>query len=81
MKYLHSIEVKPLPATDTPGTRIKLCSYKLKESVIIPLDYSGINIYDQAAAYLKDKKGIEILHRSEVKTGYILLTDNYISIK
>ena len=73
MKNFNLIEVKYLPATNTRGTRVKLTSRRLKESVIIPFNYSLNHPLEMAEEYLKEK-GLPVVGSGEGdKTDFILL--------
>jgi len=68
MKNYHFISVKYLSATDTKGSRVKLTSHRLKESVTLPFDYQFNCCTDIAEAYLKEK-GHPIIGQCELHNG------------
>ena len=73
MKNLNLIEVKYLGPTNNKGSRVKLTSHRLKETVTIPYDYNLNHPLEMAEAYLKEK-GLPVVGCAEgKKTDYVLL--------
>lgn len=67
------IEVKYLPSTNTQGSRVKLTSLALGESVTIAYNYSLNTITDMAADYLQEQ-GQKIQGKAHSKNlDYIIL--------
>lgn len=74
MNY-HLIEAKYLPSTTTKPGRIKLSSFRFKQSIIIPrgeADYW----YNEAIDYLIDKK-FKVTGNGESKEGMIIITSTF----
>ena len=77
---MHAISIKYHGATNTRGSRVSITSHRFEEKVFIPYDYQYNNIYNMAYDYLISKN-FNIIGLSEVKDGYILLSDTFRSIK
>ncbi len=77
---VHAITIKYIGPTNNRGSRVSITSDRFKERVLISYDYSMNNIYDMAISYL-ETKGFTITGLAETKNGYILITNNFKSIK
>jgi len=77
----HLITVKYLGPTNTRGSRVKLTSYRFKESVTLDYDYSFNSPLEQAKAHL-DNIGFNIEGSGEASdTEYMIISDTFKSIK
>lgn len=74
MKNLQSFTVRPLPPTNTQGTRTKIIDNRFNKSKTIPYDYSLNSHYENAKKYL-ESKGFQIAFLSETKDAYLLLSE------
>lgn len=84
MENYHIIEVKYLGATNTKGSRVKLTSHRLNESITFSYDYSIGNINKQAEKYLKSINQIVIGQAEGKSVDYIILDSvdgQFLSIK
>lgn len=75
MKNLKGFTVKYLGATNSRGSRCQIIDNLRGTKIVLSWDYNFSNVLDLALDYLKDK--INIVGTTEIKEGYIILTDNF----
>lgn len=74
IQNMHGIEVCYLPATNTRPSRVKLFSHALKQTKIIPYDYTKNSIHEMAIEYLTTcTENKNIIAMVETKKGYMLI--------
>lgn len=77
---MHAILVKYHGPTNARGSHVSMYSYRFGVRVSISYDYSTRDIGEMAYNELV-RRGFNIIGISEVKEGYILLSDTFDSIK
>lgn len=83
MKNFNIITAKHIWSKRQDNIMVKLSSYRLKESIIIPYDNdvaSGNPALETAVKYL-ESKGFDIVGKSEDKEHYLIITNTFQSIK
>jgi hypothetical protein len=76
----HLIEVRFLSPTDYLGARVKLHSHRYNESITINYDHNASSVQEIALDYLT-KRGFNIIVVGELKSGCIIATSTFRSIK
>jgi hypothetical protein len=77
---MHAILVKYHGPTNTRGSRVSMYSYRFNVRVSVSYDYDKRDIGEMAYNALV-RRGFNIVGISEVKEGYILLSNTFDSIK
>jgi len=78
MQNLHAIHITYLGPTNTKGSRVKLTSKRLKQSVTLYRDYSSSHALDQAIDYLTSR-GFSLVATTE--DGAIILSTTFEPLK
>jgi hypothetical protein len=80
MENYHIFEVKYLGATNTKGSRVKITSYRFRESITIPFDYALNSINEMAREYLT-QRGFDIIGQGEASKYNILVSTTFNPLK
>ena len=80
IRNLQAIEVKFSSPTKYKGARVKLIDHRFNVSITLSYDYAESGADQQAIKYLAGKN-FNVVGLAETKTGYMVLVDNFKSIK
>ena len=75
----HLITAKYIPESNSRGERIKISSFRFRESITINHDWD-YSVWENAKMWLQ-KKGFEIIGKGEGKTEWIFISTTFNPLK
>jgi hypothetical protein len=80
LENFHVLELKFIGPTNQKGSRIRIKSFRFKQSLIIPFDYYYSNTLGVAQAWF-EKNGFELVGMAETPESYLIITTTFKPLK